>query len=191
MIEFIAVVYLLLPILAGAVFLGCCAKYNYLSKLCYPVDFGVKIRGKALFGQNKTFRGLIGMGLGSSACFLLQAQILHFLPEVRRIEIINYDISPAWLFGFVLGIGSILGELPNSFLKRQLGIEPGGTTGGRLKLLFFVLDQIDVLLGFWFILAFITSVSLFRVVISVIIVFFVHLLISYVAFRLDIRPTWR
>ena len=43
----------------------------------------------------------------------------------------------------VLGLGYVLGELPNSFAKRRVKIQPGKTIGGVLGALFFVLDQAD------------------------------------------------
>ena len=46
-----------------------------------------------------------------------------------------------------MGIGYVLGELPNSFVKRQLDITPGKTGGGPLGALFFLVDQADSILG--------------------------------------------
>jgi hypothetical protein len=49
--------------------------------------------------------------------------------------------------GGCLGLSYTLGELPNSFLKRRMGIEPGITLPGFKGLLFSLYDQTDSVLG--------------------------------------------
>ena len=62
------------------------------------------------------------------------------------------DAGPV-LVGLLLGIGTVLGELPNSFLKRRLDIAPGAQrrTAGGIALI--VLDQEDLVPGVWLCLA--------------------------------------
>ena len=43
----------------------------------------------------------------------------------------------------VLGAGYVIGELPNSFLKRRVKIQPGKTIRGAQGIFFLVLDQAD------------------------------------------------
>ena len=40
----------------------------------------------------------------------------------------------------------MLGELPNSFLKRRAGIVPGAGADGRFAWFFYLYDQVDLLL---------------------------------------------
>jgi CDP-diglyceride synthetase len=47
---------------------------------------------------------------------------------------------------FILGIAYCLAELPNSYLKRRLGIKEGATSE-RYKLFFIILDQADSAFG--------------------------------------------
>ena len=61
-----------------------------------------------------------------------------------------WDLSPASyaLLGVWTGFGFMAGELPNSFLKRQLGIEPGEMAGGPIsRWALFALDRCDSILG--------------------------------------------
>ena len=45
-------------------------------------------------------------------------------------------------------MGYIVGELPNSFLKRQLDIAPGAAASGTLStMVFWCIDQVDFLAG--------------------------------------------
>ena len=76
-----------------------------LKFLDQPVDFGFKIKGKRLFGQNKTWRGLFFGSL---------AGIFTGLCQARGIRV-----------GFVLGLGALLGDLLGSFIKRRLNMAPG------------------------------------------------------------------
>ena len=50
--------------------------------------------------------------------------------------------------GFLLlGTGYVVGELPNSFFKRELDVAPGGAAKGWLGPVFWVIDQVDSLIG--------------------------------------------
>src|SRR5688500_15142508 len=53
-----------------------------------------------------------------------------------------------FLLGCWTGLGFMLGELPNSFVKRQLDISPGMPPAGSLgRAVCFVMDQADSVLG--------------------------------------------
>jgi CDP-diglyceride synthetase len=110
-----------------------------------PLDFGATWRGRRLFGANKTWRGACVTILctsGFSALLgWLNARWLHLPPAVPFAELHPF----AW--GALLGCGYILGELPNSFLKRQLGIAPGALGSGATGRIFWVVDQLDSLAG--------------------------------------------
>jgi CDP-2,3-bis-(O-geranylgeranyl)-sn-glycerol synthase len=89
------------------------------------MDFGKNfVDGKRIFGNNKTFRGFffgwaIGMLVGS----------------------IEYVVFPGFpiLFIVLTPLGALLGDLTGAFLKRRLGIAPGG--------LLPIVDQIDFVVG--------------------------------------------
>ena len=51
-----------------------------------------------------------------------------------------------WLLGAMLGLGYCAGELPNSFVKRRLGI-PAGGSAERLPWLQYAVDQADSVVG--------------------------------------------
>ena len=52
----------------------------------------------------------------------------------------------SFLLALVLGLGYCLAELPNSFMKRRLGIKEGQTSGQH-KWLFVIIDQADSAVG--------------------------------------------
>ena len=133
------------PLFLGLIFHGLCIKFGWLRSLAVPIDRGALFRGRALFGANKTYRGVIVVALGSAAGYSLQRLVLELQPAVLR----GFPTFGLASFGFALGAAAMLSELPNSFLKRQLDIAPGAPGGGPAMLFFYVTDQVDFLLGAW------------------------------------------
>ena len=110
-----------------------------------PIDGGATFRGRRLFGDNKTWRGaIVTIASTTVTAWLLAAldaccwQLPSLVPFAKTHPI-------AW--GLLLGTGYIVGELPNSFLKRQIGIGPGASGSGLAGRAFWVVDQLDSLVG--------------------------------------------
>ncbi len=102
-----------------------------------PLDFGSTLRGKQLFGENKTWRGLLFGVLIATLVFHLQ-QWLFFTDFFAYYSLIDYPVFSVFV-GSLLGFGALVGDALESVAKRQLGILPG-------KSLFFW-DQLDFLFG--------------------------------------------
>jgi hypothetical protein len=166
---------------------GICLKYDLFRFLKKPLDFGLSFRGKRLLGENKTWRGLvihiICCALGGAIQGWLQKRgfIPHWLPFLDYTE-----LGP--LIGVLLGLGMTLGELPNSFLKRQFDIPPGQRKGGFGGALFFVLDQVDLTLGVWFLFFFLVNPPMLLVVWSLS-TLVLHLSVSSLGYMLKMRKT--
>jgi hypothetical protein len=58
------------------------------------------------------------------------------------------DVSPA-VTGSLLGASVVLGELPNSFIKRQLDIAPGKHRGSFAGIAISLFDQADFVVATW------------------------------------------
>jgi CDP-diacylglycerol--serine O-phosphatidyltransferase len=99
-------------------------RYDLLKRLKRPIS-------DRLFGSNKTWRGALVMFTG---VFVATGVFWPLMPD-------ELDSWP--LAGALIGAGTVLGELPNSFLKRRLGIGPGErrVTPGGIALV--VYDQAD------------------------------------------------
>src|SRR3954469_3403383 len=124
-------------------------RWDLLAGLHRPMDGGRTLRGRRLFGDNKTWRGALVMSSGVFAATLglhRSAWYRERLPAGVR------DISPP-LLAALLAIGTVGGELPNSLMKRQLGVAPGGqrTSVGGVAL--SLLDQGDFVFAIWLLLA--------------------------------------
>ena len=109
---------------------------DWLSVLKIPVS-------EKLFGANKTIRGFVLMMLFSVVGALaLDGTIRLWQPDLT-VDILG---MPFWLLGIVQGLGYALFELPNSFVKRRMGIQPGESPK-RFKALFILMDQLDSGIG--------------------------------------------
>ena len=121
-------------------------KHDWLAGLRRaPLDFGATWRGSRIFGANKTWRGAFIL-IGCTAAFaaLLAPINEHWL---RWPILVPFAQAHPAAWGALLGGGDIVGELPNSFIKRQLGIAPGASGSAITGKLFWVVDQLDSLAG--------------------------------------------
>ena len=102
--------------------------FDLLRPLKRPID-----GGRGWFGTNKTWRGALVMFTG---VLLATGVVWELMPDDLHDE--------SWLLvGALIGLGTVVGELPNSYLKRRLGIAPGERrlTPGGIALI--VYDQAD------------------------------------------------
>ena len=109
----------------------------------------------------------------------------------KKISIVDfYKVSPLHI-GLALGIGTILGELPNSFVKRQIGINAGKHGTGFLGIIFRIFDQIDLLLGVWLLLLFVPGFSVAKntdiLIFSILFALVVHIIIAQIGYYLGMR----
>lgn len=138
------------PILAGILNSVWC-KTGYLKALQIPMDGGKNFTdGKRIFGENKTWKGFLGYIVINAVCMLLWG----FVCKAAAIEEYNMFYQGAentmgnnLLIGVLLGLAYAVFELPNSFLKRRLGIVPGKSIRGFYKVFFVFLDQADSVFG--------------------------------------------
>jgi CDP-archaeol synthase len=189
--EIYVIAYLFLPLLVGLALHGFCIKYDVLTFLCRPIDRGRSFRGKRIFGDNKTYRGVVVVSLGTMIGFGLQSLVLHRSDSIRSIELFDYEIFKSVAVGLAVGVAAMLSELPNSFIKRRFEIAPGSVAKGWKRAIFYVYDQIDFLLGAWLVLAVVVTVTVGRVLFSAVLLLVAHQLMSSVGHALGMRKTAR
>ena len=116
-------------------------------RFAIPLDCGRTVRGHRVLGDNKTWRGFVMMVPATSASFALLAALLIASP-VRLAGLWPLSIGSYAVVGLWAGLGFMAGELPNSFLKRQLGIPAGAAARGRIaRPVFFLIDHVDSAIG--------------------------------------------
>ncbi len=153
-------------------------------RFALPLDGGRTVRGRRVFGDNKTWRGLVMMVPATSASFALLATGLAVSPA-RTSGL--WPLSPVTyaLVGLWAGLGFMIGELPNSFLKRQLGIPAGAPACGRIaRPFFFLIDHVDSALGTMLALALVVGTPWRTWVYVVAVGPIVHVLYSVLVYQL-------
>ena len=126
-----------------------------------PLDGYRTFRGKRIFGDNKTFRGFMVMVPAVGAVFLVLGLLHTILPAWLSRGVWPLSPSSYVLLGLWAGFGFMAGELPNSFLKRQLGIPPGAAPAhGWAKPLCFLLDRLDSIAGMMLALSWVVPIPL-------------------------------
>ncbi len=181
---------LLSAIIAGLVNSIFC-KLNILKVLKKPIDNKKKLSdGKRIFGDNKTWKGLIGYIIFN----IIFAILFGLLWKVTKLEHLNYfyinhnnRVLYNILIGALLGLFYALFELPNSFLKRRLGIEEGKTTKGFLKIFFIFLDQADSVFGMALVVWMFYPIGIWIYLLFVIIGAVTHIVLNILLYLLHIR----
>lgn len=115
-------------------------KIPYINKHNQPLDFGKSFRGKRIFGDHKTFRGLIA-GIVMAVIVLVLQKYLY--TESSWIQTISQPVDYRHIhtlgLGMLFAIGALGFDAIKSFFKRQIGVQPGST--------WFPFDQIDYIIG--------------------------------------------
>jgi CDP-2,3-bis-(O-geranylgeranyl)-sn-glycerol synthase len=155
-------------------------KTGLWKRLRKPVDLEKSFYGQRLFGEHKTYFGLVTAGLGGMAGALLSLMVIMLYSgltvDMMTVLLVIFD-------GFWIGIGAILGDLVKSFFKRRMAIKDGR------PLIFF--DQIDFIVGAWLMMLVLgLGISWVYFLIAIIITPLLHLGTNYVAFRLGLKKVW-
>lgn len=141
----------LLPLVITNVAHMILVKRNGWSVLVKPIN-------AQAFGNNKTWRGLVFISFVNAIVFclinwpggILLSQLgPHYCdalkPDLNSLHGWEY-IALKFSIGWVYGLAYVLFELPNSWLKRRMGIPAGGSPN-RFKGVFTLLDKTDSALG--------------------------------------------
>lgn len=139
--RLIETTYLIAPLLVAGAVLAPVVKLDLTPSLARPLDLGRTFRGRRIFGANKTWRGLLVMSGVSVLVVLAQSQ-LYDIEAFRAVSMVDYHRTNPFLLGLALGLSYSLSELPNSFVKRRVGIAPGSVSG-RHRVVQYVIDQAD------------------------------------------------
>jgi CDP-2,3-bis-(O-geranylgeranyl)-sn-glycerol synthase len=132
----------------------------------YPMDLGKKFfDGKPILGKNKTFQGFFSGLIIGTAVGLVESAFF------------GYPL----LFGLLLSLGALFGDLAGAFVKRRLGLAPGE--------LLPVIDQIDFIIGaILFSLLLPLQILSWELILAVLIITPpIHLLTNFAAYKLGLK----
>ena len=157
-------------------------------RLLIPLDGGLHVRGRRLFGENKTVRGFVVMVPAASAAFaggfaIAQRFLPQFADSLWPLTTAGYAALGAWA-----GLGFMLGELPNSFVKRQLDIAPGMAPPGAIgTIATFIVDRVDSIIGMLAFVSLATPTPWMTWFFALIIGPGIHLAFSALLYRLGVK----
>lgn len=138
--------WLVFPVVLGGLGHVAVLKTNVLSSLAVPIDNGARWRGRPVFGANKTWRGIVLMTGLTALASGGQAALVRRTRWTSAVDVLQSARVSSWLTGALCGLTYCLAELPNSFVKRQLGIAPGARTT-RASRFQYMVDQADSVAG--------------------------------------------
>lgn len=173
------------PVLGAYVAHAPVLRFDLLRALARPLDGGATLRGRRVFGPNKTWRGALVMLVGVVGATLLlsrwSAWACHWPVRLRAHPL---------AYGVLLGLGFVMGELPNSFLKRQLDIQPGSQRRSVLGVALSVFDQADFVPGIWLTLAPLWLMTPMQALVVFAVAAVVHMVINVLGYAIGARETW-
>lgn len=144
--------------------------FQWIPWLNTPIDSGKRFRSRMLFGDHKTWRGIVaGLLLGTAIAYVQSFYPFGILPS-------------GWIFlGLVQSIGALLGDLIKSFFKRQRGISPGKP--------WMPFDQLDFIVGAIIMTSLFFSIPLKFVISALILAPLFHIAANRIGYYLQIRQT--
>lgn len=135
----------------------------------HPIDMGrLFIDGRRIFGDNKTWEGLV-IGVASGV-------IVGFLQSYLCCNSLEYIVR-----GAALSVGAMTGDLFGAFIKRRLGIKPGDPLP--------IVDQtffLFVALALAYALNTI-SITLPQLLVLTTITVFLHVITNFVSYKLRLK----
>ncbi|HEX7670989.1 MAG TPA: CDP-archaeol synthase [Polyangiaceae bacterium] len=189
MVAGVQALYLFCPLIVASGISAVVIRFDLLSALRRPIDGGRTIRGRRVFGNSKTWRGV---AVAVAGCVLTVGLQKYLRVEaLDRIALVDYRRVNPLIFGAAMGAGAMLGELPNSFVKRRLGIAPGGTRPGIRGVVLYLWDQLDLLTTAWPSVCFWVHPTPAVVVMSAALGLCLHPAISLVGYLVGARETAR
>jgi CDP-diglyceride synthetase len=179
----VSAVWVFLPVLGGALAHAPVLALDLLKPLKRPLDGGATFRGRRLFGDNKTWRGAIVIVAGVVVTTLLLSQWDWWWSRLPA----DLRDAGALPYGLLLGVGVVAGELPNSFLKRQLDVPPGAQRRSPGGVLLSLYDQADFVPVVWLLLLPLWVMAPWQAALVFAVVTVVHLVINVVGYAIGAR----
>lgn len=175
--DYLRILLLSVPLIFGGVIHMFAVKKNILSYFNKPIH-------QRWFGQNKTWRGFFIMPLATFPGVIVSRQ-LEMIFDINGQVFTQH--SPV-LIAVLLGLGYCLAELPNSYVKRRLGVKEGQTSK-NYKWMFIIIDQADSAFGCLFAYKLIAPISWMLFWKTVAFGTCLHLLINILLFKAKMRKS--
>ena len=156
-----------------------------------PIDNYMLLKdGNRLFGDNKTWIGFLSMMICCIITQLLWGLLSNSTAINHRNDLYLHNENTIYfniMIGALFGFAYMIFELPNSFIKRRIGIKEGTTYKGAIGSVFFVIDQVDSLIGVILVLYFFSDISWSKYFGYILLGGFTHITVNLILFKLKVR----
>lgn len=192
MLRIVGMMYVtLVPTILAGIFNMVWCKLDVLKFVKVPIDGGKNFSdGRRIFGDSKTWKGLMGYVVLNLIFTLLWGTVCHAAGiEQWNFFYVNHEnrLDYNVLVGILLGLGYSLFELPNSFLKRRLDISQSKEITGAKKYFFVFLDQADSVFGVALVVWLFYDLGIFRYLICVFVGAGTHILLNMMLYYMGLR----
>lgn len=144
-------------------------KVSFLKNWNQPIDGDLKLGGKRLLGDSKTWRGLL---TGTLVGGIIGGLQFYIHPLTHSVGLGIYA-------GLAMGLGALLGDLVESFFKRQLDIAPGVS--------WFPFDQLDYIIGGVLLVTPVLHPTINTILWVYVVWFAIHLIAVWIGHKLGLR----
>jgi CDP-2,3-bis-(O-geranylgeranyl)-sn-glycerol synthase len=151
---------------------------NILKSLAKPIDFGLTLRGRRLFGDHKTIRGFL-LAIITGAFLGFVQYLIKDVNFFNSISYIDYTLGISILVGAVFGFAALFGDALKSVIKRQFDILPGKS--------FIPFDQLDYIIGIIIFSFFFKPITWQMALALILIIPFVTIIITKIGYFLKLR----
>lgn len=181
----------MLPVILGGIFNMLFTKTEYYKSHKSPIDQNLVLKdGKRLFGDNKTYIGFVSMMVFCCFSQIILGGILKITNQSVHNEFYlchENTLAVNFVIGSLLGFSYMLFELPNSFIKRRFDVPAGKTVLSKRGVLFFIIDQIDSLVGVMLVLVFISKISLLKYLFYIFLGGITHISVNAILYSFKVR----
>ncbi len=180
----------MMPVILAGILNMIWVKTPFVRKHHIPMDRGILLRDhRRLLGDNKTWLGFFGMVVaGMIAQTAWGAVCKYAFPNLSYLYYYHDNtVGFNLLVGAILGLTYMVFELPNSFIKRRIGIPDGKTVKGNRGVLFFVIDQIDSLIGDAIVFTFLYPMPVWQFFAYLVLGAGTHIIVNLILYKLHIR----
>lgn len=179
-----------MPIIFAGILNMLFIKTKFYNKHKRPIDNRRSINNKRILGDNKTWIGFGSMVIISGFTHVIWGYILRLLNlESKSDYYVKHDnrITYNLIVGLSNGFIYMVSELPNSFIKRRLDIDSGKRANGIKGVLFYIIDQIDSIVGIAYLIKKLSKINVRETLKYIGIGGFVHAIINLILFKIKVR----
>lgn len=181
-----------MPVILAGISNMIIVKQKWFKKYAKPIDGGSTWKdNKRIFGNNKTLLGIFTMIICSIITHVIWGIIcgnIDYLQSINELYLYNENtLSYNIMIGALMGVTYMIFELPNSFIKRRIDIPDGKTVQGIKGITFFIIDQLDSMIGIMLVLVIFSRLNLAQYINYVILGGITHIIVNLILYRLKIR----